>query len=384
MQATPPRAPRYLSLDLLRGCSCLAVAIYHIAVHDRRLIAPSWILQTVQFFWLGVPLFFVISGYCIAATCDSASRAHRSLSWYMRRRLRRIFPPYWACLVAVCALSLLHVHMQGIGNIYEMTVPAWIGNLTLTERWRTVVTGGTPLLLLAPAWTLCYEEQFYVLSGLLLKCGARGMWHGVLGLSALTLPIATAYWSGCIDVTGLFVDGYWLHFAAGMAVYYARNYARGASYAAILIMLGLGVAAMLVLRTTTESALIHGYSRWGYFNSTAFALAVAIGLIALGTWDDCIYRWPYSAPLRFVGVRCYSLYLTHEPVIAAIRQLADRPAGGGQDGSHGEFLTPGRAMGELACCIAVAALFYHLVERHFVAGQAQLSTNRSGQGGTGR
>ena len=97
---------RYRSLDLWRGAACLAVVVYHAAGAATlssgssgffdRLALPA--LRVVGFGWIGVPVFFVISGYCIAATSDS--QRHRGLPTrrFFERRFWRIYPPYWAFL----------------------------------------------------------------------------------------------------------------------------------------------------------------------------------------------------------------------------------------------------------------------------------------------
>ncbi len=55
-----------------------------------------------------------------------------------------------------------------------MTRWEWLGNLTLTESWRHCVFGGHAQHLLPNTWTLCYEEQFYVIAALiLLLAGGR-------------------------------------------------------------------------------------------------------------------------------------------------------------------------------------------------------------------
>src|SRR5437867_496366 len=95
-----PRRPRYWSLDIWRGFACLAVVVYHSCFYFQaeRPDVNHEIKEILNRFWAGVPAFFVISGYCIAATADS-TRRRGSASQYFRRRLRRIFPPYWACLL---------------------------------------------------------------------------------------------------------------------------------------------------------------------------------------------------------------------------------------------------------------------------------------------
>src|SRR5688500_7182586 len=112
MTSSLPRRPRYESLDLWRGVACLLVLL-----HLSTFISPGpqefaalgslgqlWAEGAARM-WLGVPIFFVISGYCIAATADSQRRRRgRPAMEYFLRRFRRIFPPYWAVLLGTVAV----------------------------------------------------------------------------------------------------------------------------------------------------------------------------------------------------------------------------------------------------------------------------------------
>src|SRR5689334_7722377 len=75
----PPRNPRYASLDLWRGIACLMIVILHAAHHAGEAGQTAGtlaraILAVFSKLGSGVPMFFVISGYCIAATSDSSRR----------------------------------------------------------------------------------------------------------------------------------------------------------------------------------------------------------------------------------------------------------------------------------------------------------------------
>src|ERR1700757_449030 len=91
---------RYPSLDFWRGVACLMVVVYHSSFYvagKGQLHGGIRLAFTgIEYMWLGVPLFFVISGYCISSTCDSIRRKRHSARTYFWRRYRRIFPPFWA------------------------------------------------------------------------------------------------------------------------------------------------------------------------------------------------------------------------------------------------------------------------------------------------
>ena len=132
---------------------------------------------------LGAPLFFVISGYCIASSLVSSRRKGTSPTRFLARRLWRIFPPYWASVLIIALvvvildrLGLAWLFRTGVG--LELAAPSslswsqWFGNVTLTETWRPLVGGNSfPSLLNRVAWALCYQGT--VLLDLLLRAGLR-------------------------------------------------------------------------------------------------------------------------------------------------------------------------------------------------------------------
>src|SRR5436190_8335590 len=86
--------PRYESLDHWRGLACLLVIVYHStimhltstetqqAAADGGRSAVEWLLVQTHTFSVGVALFFVISGYCIAAAADSSRRKGHGVQQY--------------------------------------------------------------------------------------------------------------------------------------------------------------------------------------------------------------------------------------------------------------------------------------------------------------
>src|SRR5207342_3649324 len=95
----------------------------------------------------------------------------------------------------------------------------WLGNITLTEGWRgSILWRGGAGWWHGHTWSLGYEEQFYLVVGiLLLTTGQR--WLRAAG--ALTACMAIAYiFLPLGPVAGFFVDGSWLFFAYGLALYF--------------------------------------------------------------------------------------------------------------------------------------------------------------------
>ncbi len=371
-----PRSPRYASLDLWRGVACLLVVLHHATLYapayrqaeSGAAVAAnpaSWFVAATTRFWIGVPLFFVISGYCISATADSTRRRPRALVTYFTRRFRRIYPPYWVLLVllAIFVIALEWIEPKWLADDYAGISPPTlfspgqlVGNLTLTESWRHHL-GGSPLRYFnAMAWTLCYEEQFYAVVGLLLVLAPRRFFLGAAVVTVLTAALG-AIVTRRAPIDGFFFDGYWLHFAAGILLYYSVNYARGwQTWAANLLLL---------------AGLVYFARRgfpWSHAHSTVaaggvVACAFALLLSGLQRWDRQLASARLARPLLFCGHICYSLYLVHWPICKAV--------------GHGLYLLGVRGdtatvlvtvPAAVAASIFLAWVFFRLCERRFLNG----------------
>jgi peptidoglycan/LPS O-acetylase OafA/YrhL len=316
-----PRAPRYKSLDLWRGLACLFVVIFHstsvwshAAGKQPGTGVAGWLLQATRVLDMGVPMFFVISGYCISATADSSRLKGLSVGQYFVRRFRRIFPPYWAA-IALQALWLLVLDVWlfpgllsqaalSVGRPWEFSVWQWLGSLSLTEIWRWRFIGDGQGLIMGQAWTLCFEEQFYAITGLLL-----------VALPAKRFFLGTAVVSACVLLTsflppsvtsGFFFGGAWLMFATGVMLYQVTNYGDRRHVAAFLVVVLLLMGFAL------------RYGRHGL----SVALLFTFLLFLLRRWDAQIATHPLLRPIVVSGQMCYSLYLTHVPIVRGISQLA--------------------------------------------------------------
>src|SRR5437762_3960854 len=105
----------------------------------------DWIIAQTHHFSVGVALFFVISGYCIAAAADGARFKGTGSREYFLRRFRRIYPPFWVVVVAslvffgvidyVLFPGLLSRQPWGQPRPSWYSPTQWLGNLTLTETW---------------------------------------------------------------------------------------------------------------------------------------------------------------------------------------------------------------------------------------------------------
>jgi peptidoglycan/LPS O-acetylase OafA/YrhL len=362
-----PRSSRYDSLDLWRGVACLAVVIYHSSgagghtTHGTDILSRivAFAFDTCAWMWLGVPMFFVISGYCIAATADGSRRRSQGAKKYFLRRFRRIYPPYWAIL-AIMALYVLVARMYlpevfwapYKANIYKedwTSVSSWLGNITLTETWRPYIFGDGRGHFVGQAWTLCYEEQFYALTGLILLLAPRRFFPITAVITSLVFIIQWVSLKSGVDVTGFFFDGQWLLFALGVLVYYRINYAN--RWQGWTINVGL-VALIIFCRFCPIF-----FNQYAMFFGACFALLLSL----CHRFDKQMSAATLFRPLFWCGTMCYSLYLVHGIVLKFVMPCL---------ASLAHFDDVSRLLVLIPICslLSVAAgwSFYICVERHFI------------------
>ncbi|QDV36466.1 acyltransferase family protein [Tautonia plasticadhaerens] len=373
----PPliRNPRYALLDAFRGVACLMVVLHHagFALLAGETPEPGafeevgrWLNLVLRRLDLGVPLFFVISGYCIAASVDATRRRGSSPARFVARRVWRIYPPYWAAL-AWFLLVTIGLQRLGLERLLcchspfglelilpqDLTAPQWAGNVTLTETWRHLVGGGPAKIFTRVAWSLCFEEQFYFLCFLLLIVASKRLFSamGWLTLAIVLVRVAAADVGMIRYLEGTFVD-LWHQFAVGLAVYWRLNvpsepWKDRAVEAALVGMAVVGFSARIPNQPVAYST-----------GTTALFGLLLIGLKDRDAWI-CSRSW--MRPMTFLGRRSYSVYLYHLPVTTV-----------GTFGMHELGITDfwPRALVTVPLVSTLAVLiscgFFQLVERHFL------------------
>jgi peptidoglycan/LPS O-acetylase OafA/YrhL len=365
---------KYYSLDFWRGVACLIVIVFHSTLYvateslDDRIkhvpgsSAAEWLIWISSRFWIGVPMFFVISGYCIAASADTYRRLGLSVSQYFNRRLRRIYPPLWGFLAMfvlfVGGVEILWPRIFSDSNHpirrpWGVPLWGWFGSLTLTETWRRHVIGGDFAPLFGHLWTLCYEEQFYIVVGLLLLISRRRFFLNALALTAFVAVVC-----GVVPrhlVNGFFFDGMWLQFAAGMAVFHAVNHSgdRGRRFVTAI----LGGAFLYQLRNR-EALVAFSYNPTQSFTA---AFAFASLLLLLHRYDLRIHSALWARPIAWCGRMCYSLYLAHWPIAKLVSHSLFRA------GVESPLATLAlTAPVSLMLCVVAGWGFHITVERRFL------------------
>lgn len=375
-----PSDARFHTLDIVRGVACVMLMLYHATFYAERSwesgdpttwTAGGLAINLIGRLWMGVPMFFVVSGYCIAASIDSLRRKPHSLGSYFWKRFRRIYPPLWAGFVFAVVITLLvstnaavFGHCLQLPRLSSFSMTDWIANLAAGASWMPQLVGAEGKHLLLNTWTLCYEEQFYAVAGLLLVFASRRFFMASYVIAGATIIIRHLCRYFGMPISGMFFDGHWLMFAAGILMYQHLNYMTNRQRRLAFVTLGLGAIYGLAERVLASDPRDRHIGEY-----ILVACVFAIGLIAIKRWDTSIVQHAVMRPFRWLGKISYSLYLTHFPVTVLLASLLAM-MGVREDGMV--FLVT------IPLCffisLPIAMLFYQLVERHTISPPKQSET----------
>src|SRR5215510_16415745 len=187
-QSNSPDRRRLRGIDALRGAAALGVVFYHAVDKGTHVLPnnlfqyPIRVVQTASAFgYIGVFLFFVISGFCIHLQWARAKAAGTDpeirFTSFWKRRIRRLYPPY---LIALLLFLLLAAATLGIKLtqffFYDLGMHLLMVH-NLDARTAYTING--------VFWTLAIEEQLYLAYFLLLFIRIRWGWSVTLAVCLL-------------------------------------------------------------------------------------------------------------------------------------------------------------------------------------------------------
>jgi len=341
-------------LDGLRAIAVAAVFLYHSRI--------DWLPGG----FLGVDLFFVLSGYLITSLLlvEWEARNRIDLRRFWLRRARRLLPALVVVVLGALVLSAIFAR-QDLAHTRSDT----ISSLFYYSNWHLIFANrsyfnlmGNPSLL-NHLWSLAIEEQFYIvwpllLVPLLVLVGRKRMPMIVIAGIAASATLMWILYKPNSDPSRVYYGTDTRAFLLLMGILLALVWpAIERLRRAVPLLELLGVAALV------GSVLL--FLRMQDFNPTlyrggdlaaAFCFVVLVGAVAHP--QTGLSEALGVAPLRWIGERSYGIYLWHWPIIVLVAGVNARPS-------------PGVVVGEAALVLAAAALSYKFVEQPIRTGSLQ-------------
>lgn len=336
-------------LDGLRALAVVAVMVYH-ANH-------TWLSGG----FLGVEVFFVISGYLITLLLIAEHERHDriNLGQFWLRRARRLLPALFVMLAAL-AVYMAVFNSKPLGR----TRGDFLGGLFYSSNWYQIAVGQsyTDIEAFAPLrhlWSLAVEEQFYLIWPLvmifLLRKGRDRLPKIAVRLFliavAIALAVAVLYQPGFVaaDCTGD-MNGYAKIFGRCINIndaLYLSTFSRasglllGAAFAMLwrpvalmrgplrkkghlldaIALVGLVLLGLLMWKITLQDGFTAEFDPWLYRGGFFFSGIVTLLVIAAVVHRQALLGRLLGNPVfTWIGTRSYGLYLFHWPIYQIIRK----------------------------------------------------------------
>jgi peptidoglycan/LPS O-acetylase OafA/YrhL len=365
----PPGQKFRLDIQGIRALAVLLVVANH--------LAPG----SLPGGYVGVDVFFVVSGYLITTLLvrEAESSERLSLSGFYARRARRILPAATVVTIATAVGSLVTLALVRTQTV--LTDAVWATFFAANVRFASVGTDyfaqGEPPSPLRHYWSLAVEEQFYLIWPLLLvlclvlvhRRGSSGRTdlRRTAGALLAVVVVLSLVWSA------------WDTYASPVTAYFstfARAWELGIG--ALCALLPRGVRLTYPARNALAIAGLGaiGYSTLVLTGATPFpgtaALIPVLGAAALlvageGERSTAVGRALTVGPLVLIGDLSYSIYLWHWPVIVLVRSNLGPETFGS---------LPVRLM-TLAVVLALSWATFRWVETPFRAGRSWRRTGRA-------
>jgi len=326
-----PQGRRLRSIDALRGIAAIGVVLYHAVPRPANAIPASllsWPGYVIEFGssvgYIGVFLFFVISGFCIhlqwARARATGQQGEIRFGAFWKRRIRRLYPPY---LIALAFYLLLPALINGINLSHFLAYDVIMHVLMLHN-----LDPRTCYSINGVFWTLAIEEQLYLAYFLLLFLRTRWGWGRTIVICLLARLgwMVFSHLAWLATGTGVPVPeaaaSHWFTWALGaigveaaFGLIQLPGWCRSLSLSGALIVGASAVSQLLP--SIQKDTLLHNLSwflihpMWG----VGFFILVNRAVLAENGWLRRLSLPGLVSVFATLGIFSYSIYLTHEMVI---------------------------------------------------------------------
>lgn len=308
---TPPnsavnRVKRTPQLDAVRGIAVLLVLIHNTDIYPSLhlgLIANNG--------WMGVDLFFVLSGFLITGILLDTKKSNRYFSNFYVRRCLRIWPLYYSALLFMFVVVPIFHSAERLNIFAARSSPWWAYPVFLQNFLVPVPTNATGLL--GVTWSLAVEEQFYLVWPLVVRlCTEAQLRRIAVGVICVS-PLLRFYLQhhGVIIYSNTFcrMDGL---MAGAMLALVTRSSSFKPARFVIHAWITLFASAALALGVDAMN------QRWLAFSFIALA-AVSLVYLALFSEQQQLQRLLTGRFLVYTGTISYGIYVLEKIPLDAVK-----------------------------------------------------------------
>ena len=347
-------------LDGLRGIAILIVMVHRFWPET----GPGVAGDVAGAGWIGVDLFFVVSGFLITGILLDTKGEPGYLANFYARRVLRIFPLYYLFVLGTFAAFS---HNGEFGRAAGS--PFWY--VTHLGNVPEGLLGNDPPYWLGCVWSLAIEEQFYLTFPWLVLLLSRRRLTIVLISMMVAAPAirlgTTLAWPDHERVQYLFTLCRIDTIAAGCLLAVLVRSPRVERWRENMKLVAVGVvpgAAILALGSHLDRTSL--FDRVLGYSAVAAGCASIVTLVVLarGSWETAPLRY---RPLCYLGKLCFGLYLLHRPADTIVSGVADRV------GVHGDLwlMVP-----KLGMAVLLATLSWRYFEQPFLQLKDRFATAR--------
>lgn len=354
IEIKPPRRTYYPALDGLRGMAILLVVVYH----------NFGFIDYFFFGWLGVDLFFVLSGFLITRILMKSLGQKNYLGNFYMRRVLRIFPLYYASLIIF--LLILPNFNTGLSLSYYTENQLWLW--TYLQNWLFIFHDPGNTNTLNHLWSLAVEEQFYLLWPLviLLIRNPRTLLVIISLLLLSVIGLRLWIWNNQIVNLAYFnlytftrIDGICIGCIVALLQFINRGFLKKHTTWIVLVFAAINFIFFFFNRSYDFSfpylALV-GYTTFAMI----FGLLVNEVISGDSSWLNRIFE---ISLLRFFGRISYGFYIFHWPVFLLLNTPLARLM---DPWLEGVWLNISVAVLATAVAVAISWLSFRFFERYFL------------------
>ena len=311
-------------LDGIRGLAIIFVMLYHFSIPYQQHYHLSGIdflfAKVLQMGWLGVDLFFVMSGFLITnILLNTKSKPNYYKNFYIRRILR-IFPLYYGILI------ILLLVLPSISNSFDSKTAIMQENSfwfwSYLVNWKVASLGTFSGFQSGYMWSLAVEEQFYIIWPFVVHAFRKNLIKA--SLTILLLSFMLKLWLLLEGATGTTIytmtithlDGLLLGSIFGSLYFQKRitpDLIRKIGYCSVVSLIGCGIIMIVTGAFIFYSPLV------GSIGVTL--TSVIFTYILLKAVRNEVHTGILANPLVIkCGQLCYGLYLLHQPIGVVISE----------------------------------------------------------------